>query len=136
MAIRPGTRTDGGTMKSEKRVLNLWEMTPNRRAEWVTADNGLVVVLVPKFRNPLLVKWLMPRLAKPHFRIQLDDIGSAIWRGCDGRTTVGIIAGRLEQEFGERVRPVEDRLQKFFHQLERGSLLALESGNQQESTTN
>ena len=77
-------------MKKEKQFANLWDLTPKRNAEWETTEEGKVVVLVPKFRNPFLVKWLLPYLSKPFFRIKLDDVGSAIWQQLDGGTPVSV----------------------------------------------
>ncbi|MBI5463763.1 MAG: PqqD family protein [Ignavibacteriales bacterium] len=109
---------------NEKRILNLWELKPQRLAKWESTPEGNVVVLVPKFRNPLFAKWLMPRLKKPNFRINLDEVGSSIWRLCDGATSVSSIAAALKEQFGGRVEPVEDRIHRFLNQLERGDLIS------------
>ncbi|MFA6468192.1 MAG: PqqD family protein [Bacteroidota bacterium] len=106
--------------------MNLWELMPLRLAKWETTEEGKVVVLVPKFKHPLLVKWVMPVLAKPYFRIKLDDIGSTIWMQCDGKTPVSAIAGALKSKFGEAVEPVEARIHSFLNHLDRGDLLQLE----------
>lgn len=113
--------------KKEKQLANLWDLTPKRNAEWETTDEGKVVVLVPKFRNPLLVKWLLPYLAKPYFRIKLDDVGSAIWQQLDGGTPISHVAESLKTKFGAAVEPVESRINHFLNQLERGDLVTMES---------
>lgn len=103
--------------------MNLWELTPLRNAKWETTEEGKVVVLVPKFKNAFLSKWIVPHLAKPYFRIKLDDIGSAIWQQCDGATPISTIAESLKNKFGNAVDPVEERINKFLNHLERGDLL-------------
>jgi len=112
--------------KQETIEVNLWELTPLRNAKWETTEEGKVVVLVPKFKNPFLVKWVLPYLAKPFFRIKLDDIGSLIWKQCDGATSLSTIAELLKQTFGDAVEPVDARINKFLNHLERGELLVVE----------
>jgi len=111
--------------QDKKRILNLWELKPTRLAKWEVSPEGKVVVLVPKFRNPLLAKWLMPRLAKPYFHIKLDDVGSEVWKYCDGETSVEQISFRLKERFGTKVEPVEDRIGRFLNHLERGDLVSM-----------
>ncbi len=112
--------------KQETTGTNLWELTPLRNAKWETTDEGKVVVLVPKFKNAFLVKWVLPHLAKPFFRIKLDDIGSHIWKQCDGATSLSTIAESLKNKFGDAVEPVDARINKFINHLERGDLLLVE----------
>lgn len=109
----------------EKQFLNLWELQPQRNAQWETTEEGKIVVLVPKFKNPLLVKWILPYLAKPFFRIKLDTVGSVIWEMCDGTTPVSRIAERLKEQFGPSVDPVDARINHFLNQLERGDLILI-----------
>jgi hypothetical protein len=109
--------------KKQLEEVNLWDVVPVRNAEWETTPEGKVVVLVPKFRNAFLVKWVQPRLAKPHFRIKLDEVGSHIWKRCDGATKVSAIAESLTLTFGDSVQPVAERMTKYLNHLERGDLL-------------
>ena len=111
--------------KEETQAVNLWELKPLRIAKWETTEEGKVVVLVPKFKNPFLAKWILPFLAKPFFRIKLDDIGSLIWQQCDGATPISTIAETLRAKFGEAVDPVDERINKFLNHLERGDLLSV-----------
>jgi hypothetical protein len=111
---------------NEVKEVNLWELTPLRNAKWETTAEGKVVVLVPKFKNPFLTKWILPYLAKPFFRIKLDDIGSSIWQQCDGATSISTIAESLKTKFGAAVDPVDERINKFLNHLERGDLLLIE----------
>lgn len=114
-------------MKKEKQFLNLWELKPKRNAEWETTDEGKIIVLVPKFRNPFLTKWVMPYLSKPYFRIKLDDVGTMIWQQSDGATTVASISESLKKKFGASVEPVDARINHFLNHLERGDLIVFEN---------
>ncbi|MCK5571251.1 MAG: PqqD family protein [Bacteroidetes bacterium] len=103
----------------KKTPRNLLALIPERSVEWELRDDGLVVLLVPKFRHPLLVRWVVPRLRTPVLRVKLDSVGSFIWEHCDGRRTVQSIAGKFREKFGDKIDPRHDRLALFFQMLER-----------------
>ncbi|MGB9663613.1 MAG: PqqD family protein [Ignavibacteria bacterium] len=103
--------------KREKVEVNLWELIPIRKFDFEKSENELVTILIPKFTNKFLVQYLMPRLKYPFIKIKLDEIGSAVWLEIDGKKKVGDIAEILEQKFGEKIQPIEERLSKFFTQL-------------------
>jgi hypothetical protein len=111
--------------RKDRKAINLLELTPAQRVSWETAENGTVVVLVPKFHNELLVKWLMPRLRYPYVRVKLDPLGSFVWKQCDGKTTVAAIADRMKAEFGESLQQVHDRIRTFLLMLEKSDLVNL-----------
>ena len=103
--------------------INLLDLKPVRSCEW-EGDGECVSLVIPRFRFPLLRKWLLPRLKNPYYRVKLDVIGTLVWKACDGKTTVREIAERLRSHFGERVEPVYDRLSFFLSQLERGGFIS------------
>jgi hypothetical protein len=101
----------------DKTEVNLWELIPVRKFDFEKSESELVTILIPKFTNKFLVQHLMPRLKYPFIKIKLDEIGSAVWLEIDGKKKVGEIAEILEQKFGDKIQPIEDRLSKFFTQL-------------------
>jgi hypothetical protein len=105
--------------------MNLLELTPEQRVPWETAENGHVIVLVPKFQHALLVKWLVPHLKYPHVRVKLDKLGSFVWKQCDGRTTVAEMAARMRTEFADSAGSAEDRIRTFLLTLEKSDLVNL-----------
>jgi hypothetical protein len=111
--------------RSKRQSINLLELTPEQRVGWETAENGTVVVLVPKFHHELLVKWLVPRLKYPNVRVKLDKLGSFVWKQCDGRTTVADMAARLRTEFADSAESAEDRIRTFLLMLEKSDLVNL-----------
>ena len=111
--------------RRKRQSTNLLELTPEQRATWETAENGNVVVRVPKFQHELLVKWLVPRLKYPHVLVKLDKLGSFVWKQCDGRTTVAEIAERLRSEFADSAGSAEDRIRTFLLMLEKSDLVNL-----------
>lgn len=107
---------------------NLLSLKPRRAAPWEEGDNGLVVILLPKFRNKFLAAWLLPMLSKRNFRIKLDTHGSFLWRQFDGSTRVEEMGARMAQEFGDDAEPVFDRIHKFLQKLEKEQFITLENG--------
>ena len=105
-------------------------LKPRRAVDWEESDNGLVVILLPKFRNKFLATWLLPMLSKQNFRIKLDAHGSFLWRQFDGSTNVEQMGARMEGEFGKDAEPVFDRIRKFLQKLEKEKLIALEDGEE------
>jgi hypothetical protein len=113
--------------QSKRQTINLLDLKPTQQVLWESAANGTVVVLVPKFRNEFMVKWLVPHLRAPNIRVQLDRMGSFVWKQCDGKTTVAAMAESMKNEFGESMHAVHDRIRKFLLTLEKSDLINLES---------
>ena len=67
----------------------------------------------------LLESWFQPR----PYRVHLDDVGTFVWTRIDGTRTVEEIAREMETEFGDRVKPVSQRLGLFLGRLERGRFI-------------
>ena len=109
--------------KAEQIQINLLNLVPVRNIEWERNEDGLVVLLKPKFKHPFLMKHLLPRMKKPHYKIRLDDVGTFIWELIDGSLTVRELAKSLKDKFGETVEPLYDRLAPFLQSLERNRFI-------------
>ncbi|MEI7812017.1 MAG: PqqD family protein [Ignavibacteria bacterium] len=96
---------------------NYLDLTPYQIYKVETDEQGFVTVLVPKFTNKILVRFLASRLKFPHFKINLDEIGSESWKQIDGKREVREIIANLDKLFGERVQPVSERVTKFLTRL-------------------
>ncbi len=107
----------------EAKKINLLELVPVRLCESEEGENGNVIVLLPKFRHPWL-GWLQNRLKQKHFKVKLDEFGSHVWRACDGRQDVAVIADRFRERFGD-VPQLYERLSKFLGNLERDGVIKL-----------
>ena len=116
--------------------INLLVLTPIRAVQWEKDERGLVTLLKPKFRNPYLAKFLLPRLKKPHFKISLDDIVSFVWLNCDGNQTIEIIADKLKQSFGDSIEPLYERIGLFFQSLEKSRFIDFKEKPQNIQETN
>ena len=112
-------------MAKQSHSLDLLDLKPMRIRHWESRDDQLITVLVPKFQNRWLVRWLMPRLAKPDFRVRLDALGSYIWQRCDGSLTVREIAESVSEEFQKETDPDFRRMALFVHRLACQELIQL-----------
>ncbi len=112
-------------MPGKKKPVNLLELIPVRNRSWDARGDepSRVDIIVPRFAGRWLGKLILPRLRRPHYRVSLDEVGSWVWRRCDGETTVKQIGRGLSAEFGEDVEPVYDRLALFFRQMEEHSFI-------------
>ena len=113
--------------KVESSAVNLLELIPDQNILSEKTDDGLYVLLKPKYRHPWLVKYMLPRLKNPHYKIKLDDIGSYTWSLCDGRNTIKEISEKLKKEFGNKVEPLYERLGIFFQNLEKNKFITFKN---------
>lgn len=104
---------------------NLFDLKPARNLTWETGEKELVVLTVPKFRNRVLARLLLPRLKKPDYRVKLDDVGSFIWNSCDGHLTILEIADRVAKKFGGDADALYGRVADFFKKLAREEFVVL-----------
>ena len=105
--------------------IDFLQLVPKMTVAWEHDENNNVVLLKPKFRNPFLVKHLLPRMKRPNFRIKLDEIGSSVWQSINGQSTVAEIGDKLKFVHGEKIEPVWERLQLFLNGLARNGFITL-----------
>ena len=120
--------TSGGTPlagAASPDAVAFWNARPRRRLDWRELDNGRCIVLRPRLGEGRIGRWLASKLGNPCYRIRLDDVGSFIWRACDGETPLTEIAGRLRAGFGERVEPAEERLARFIQSMLRSRMISV-----------
>ncbi|MDZ7263719.1 MAG: PqqD family protein [candidate division KSB1 bacterium] len=107
---------------------NLFDLIPIVTVQSETVSDGSIVVLQPKFRHPLLVKYLLPKLKKPYFRIALDRFGSFVWQQCNGSQTVKQIVKLFKENFPADAAMADERVAIFMQRLQRLQLLEFRSG--------
>ena len=98
-------------------------LRPQRLLDWQSEPDGSVIILKPKVANPRLARYLSHWLKNPFYRVHLDEVGSFVWRRCDGRHTVEQILGEMRTEFGDSVEPAFERLTLFLARLYRGKFI-------------
>lgn len=105
---------------------NFLDLRPIRNHKEEISENEIVTIIIPKFKNKLVVKYLVPRMKSPVIKLTLDEIGSSAWLFMDGKNKVSEIANLMEQKLGEKVKPIEHRLMKFLTQLYEQGLITFE----------
>ena len=109
--------------KKEKKNHNYLEMTPKVNYGYEINEKGLIDVLVPKFTDKFLSKFLMPRIRNPHIKANLDEIGTATWLLIDGNNKVDFIIERLNEKFGDKLEPSIERVLTFLSHLYRNGFI-------------
>ena len=102
---------------------------PRRLLEWREED-GRCVLLRPRLGSGRLARWVAGLGGDAYYRIQLDEVGSLVWKACDGHTSLADIVMRMRERFGDRVEPADQRLARFVRQMLKGKLLKL-NGSQE-----
>lgn len=88
-------------------------------------ESGQVVLLRPRFGRGRLGRWMERRIGRRPLRLRLDEVGSFVWRRCDGARRVAVLSEELREEFGERIEPAEERLVLFLTGLLRNGCLSV-----------
>jgi hypothetical protein len=97
--------------------INLLNLIPEKEIQFQESTDGRITLLKPKFNNKFLVKYLIPRMNKPNYKIKLDRFGSFVWKQCNGENTVGQIGELLKEKFQGEIEAVYDRLTVFIQSL-------------------
>ncbi|MEA2054381.1 MAG: PqqD family protein [Candidatus Thermoplasmatota archaeon] len=115
-------------MKSKNFKLEIGkDARPMRTAEWYE-EEGLARIKAIKFEGKL-GKWLCRVLKKQNYIVvNLDEMGSFIWKRCDGKTTVGEILNEMKESMGEKFEEegMEKRSFLFLHMLKNRGLITWE----------
>ena len=94
-------------------------MIPVRNPEinWTTDEKGIITL---EIENKGVANRIAQKLLKkPKITyIHLDENGSFVWPLIDGKRTVMDIAQLVDAHFGEKAKPLYERLVKFFQILE------------------
>lgn len=105
---------------------NTMEMIPKRNSKihWYKIDGKVVLEIRRQGRLHNFIHKIFntPLTA----RIDLEEIGSFIWENCDGENNVYIISQKLEEHFGEKAKPVVERLLQYIRILITNKFLTLE----------
>jgi hypothetical protein len=108
------------SFKERKKILksiNTLDLTPIKLYSEETNEDGLVTVIIPKFKNKIVVKLVSPKLKSDHFKVKLDKFGSAVWTKINGKLKVEKIIKEIKIKFGDELQQEEERITKFIFQL-------------------
>ena len=98
---------------------------PRRLLDW-REDDGRCVLLRPRLGTSRVGRWLAGLAGDRYYRIRLDEVGTLVWKACDGRTSLADIARSMRFAFGARVEPADERLARFVRRLLKGRMIAVE----------
>lgn len=106
--------------KKEKEASeNYLERRPKRPEgiEWSSDEEGMVTLHIV---NTGMMKRITQKLLhKPKVsHIHLDEMGSFIWPLLDGEKNIIELGKVVDERFGEKARPLYERLAKFFQILD------------------
>lgn len=79
------------------------------------------------------MQWLQSRLKKPFIKVNLDEIGSAVWLLIDGHRKVFEIGHEMEVRFGEKIQPVNERLGLFLGNLKKNKFITWEYAEEEQA---
>ena len=98
--------------------VNLLELIPEKLVDEEIDDEGLVTLLVPRYKNRIMKRLLDRSPSRRFVKIHLDEIGSGTWVCIDGKKNVREIGEIVREKFGEAIEPCYDRLGIFMTKLE------------------
>jgi hypothetical protein len=120
------------SFKERKKILkntNTLDLTPVRIHSDEKSEQGLVTIIVPKFKNEIAKKYIVPRLKSDVFKFNLDELGSAVWMNIDGEKDVQQIIRNVSSQFGDELEQSEERIIKFIFQLYEQKLISFKEIN-------
>ena len=99
--------------------VDFYALRPEPLLDSSRAEDGQVVLLVPRFRRGPLARWLQARLRpeRAHVRVTLEERGSWLWNACDGRRSVRELVDGFRDAFPAESRQVPERVCQFLYQL-------------------
>jgi hypothetical protein len=110
------------TIQNRNKAENLMDMIPVRSVQWEeNRETHLISLLKPKFN----LYFFQKRLRQPYYRVNLDQIGTSVWKNIDGKKSVYTIANNLRDQSGEPPIQLYDRVSAFIKSLERNRLIRL-----------
>ena len=96
------------------------DLIPVRLLDHKMDEEKKISIQLPRFRNPMLAKFMEPFNSRKIIPIKLDTFGSAAWLLIDGNKNLELIASELQKQFPEELKPPEetnDRVSKFISLL-------------------
>ena len=111
--------------KKGNKETNLLELIPIRVSDWKDNDEGLITLILPKFKSKI-GKAFASLFKNPMYEVKLDTIGTFLWRECDGKNNIYDISQDMQKEFGDDIEPVYDRIKKFINMLKNLNAITLD----------
>ncbi|NLW22051.1 MAG: PqqD family protein [Tissierellia bacterium] len=110
--------------KRNKKDRNYLDYIPKKsdKVHWITKEGGLVQIII--YRDSLFERVVRKLFFTPDkFRLDLDKMGSFIWKHIDGKNTLYEIAQLVKGEFQEEAEPLYERLIQYMNILKNNKLI-------------
>jgi hypothetical protein len=104
---------------------DLSNLFPVRACEFEESADGLIVALYRKAQHNFLEKILFKSMLDKPQKIDLDEIGSFIWKLCDGNKSMQQIVEQAKIKFSERIEPAVQRVKLFVDKMHSMKLINL-----------
>lgn len=112
--------------KEDKNYLDyIFEKNP--KYEWKEDEDGIVSIVVEwkGFYNKVAQRvFKKPKKSE----IKMDALGSFVWKQLDGERDLFEVSKLVEEEFGEKAKPVYERLIKFVEIMRDNHFVLLKEG--------
>jgi len=105
---------------------NYLDLIPTRTTElkWHERENGQIQIMIPRKEVVDRIVRLFKKTPE-QLHVDLDEIGSAVWKSMDGRRTIGEICDIMIDKFGDDVEPVYERLGTYINILRNNKFISL-----------
>jgi len=99
------------------RKANALDLTPVAQLQSETGKDGIVTLLIPKFKNKKVAAFVIPGTRSKLIRLKLDETGSNVWNAIDGTTKIGEICHLLRVKSDHGFPQAEERVSHFLMQM-------------------
>lgn len=114
----------GKLPENKKKVLLAYPI--RNEVKW-QKENGVIIITFKK-NFTRFERFLNKYLKGPEdIKLRLDEVGTRIWELCDGEHTIKDILLIIDNEFKEKIEPVDKRVSGFLEILLKRGLVRLES---------
>lgn len=113
-------------MKKIRKSDNILELVPSiiDTQKFRITEEGQVQIIIK--RDKLLDRLVRKFAKTPEYMyIDLDDVGGFIWNLIDGYRTIGDIGIELQEEYGDLVEPLYERLSMYITILRNNKWISL-----------
>jgi len=110
--------------KKNEEMHNFLDFIPKKSSKVKSQEReeGLIRLIVP--RDSLMDRIVRKLFFTPEaFKIDLDELGSFVWKQIDGQKTIYEIGQQLKEEFKEEAEPLYERLVQFMNILKNNEFI-------------
>ncbi len=111
-------------LKKKEEMYNFLDLVPKKssKVKCEQREEELIRLIVP--RDSLVDRIVRKLFFTPDaFKIDLDELGSFVWRQIDGQKTIYEIGQQLKEEFKEEAEPLYERLVQFMNILKNNKFI-------------